>query len=295
MTTFKITADQERFTLYFDTPNARINAYALATALVGLADAVKEVNLALNIGADVELVVEALKDGSFKATVRTVFTQAKSLFGAEAIKAIILSVIATHIYEKGIKSDPPPIITVSPDLVVIEIGKDKFIVPRDVYEAKKQIEKSTRFNDAIGKVFTAAQLDTSVQGLGFTPGVENSHPSLIVPRENFGLLRREPELEEDEREILEQTRVEISRAILERNRRKWEFFWNGVKVAAPILDGSFFDKFFAHEITIAPGDALDVTLRIIQRKHPDLGIYINSHYEVLFVHNHIPREKQASF
>lgn len=292
MATIEVRREVDRFVLYFDTPRREISAYALATALVGLADAVREANAVVNPGYVVEVVVEGLTDGSFKATVRTVFTKAKNLFSHAAIQAVIWGIVSTHIYEKLIKTDAPPKISVSDDMVIIEIGNDKIIVPKNVYEAKKQVEKSERFNNAIGKVFDAAASDPEVNGLALVDESDSRHPPIVVPREKFALFKTEQPVDENTREIVEITQVEISRAILERGRRRWEFFWRGVKIAAPILDERFFDRFFAHEITIAPGDALEVALRIIQERHPDSGIYVNVRYEIAEVFRHVPRLKQ---
>lgn len=66
--------------------------------------------------------------------------------------------------------------------------------------------------------------------------------------------------------------------------------WNGLKIAAPVLDESFFDDFFAHRIRIAPGDSLLVKLRLKQKRVPDLGIFVTESYEVLEVIEHIPRK-----
>ena len=55
------------------------------------------------------------------------------------------------------------------------------------------------------------------------------------------------------------------KAVLERGKRKWEFVWRGIKISAPVSDESFYDKFFKHEITIAPGDSLKVKLNILQQ------------------------------
>lgn len=285
----------DRFILYFDTPKQEVNAYALASALVGLADAVREANAVVNPGHVVEVVVEALSDGSFKATVRTVYTKAKNLFSHTAVQAIIYGIISTHIYEKGIKTDAPPKITVTEDLVTIEIGKDKIIVPKNVYEAKRQLEKSERFNNAIGKMFDAAASDPNVKGIAVSEDLGNKRPPLVVPRDMFAAFQTEQEVDESTREIVEITHVEINRAIMERGRRRWEFFWRGIRIAAPILDDRFFDKFFAHEITIAPGDSLHVALHIIQEKNKDTGIFINIKYEITEVYEHVPRLKQTAF
>lgn len=293
MTTVEVRREVDRFVLHFETPRREISAYALASALVGLADAVREANAVVNPGYRVEVIVEALSEGSFRATVRTVFTKARDLFSHQAVQAVIWGIVATHIYEKAIKTDTPPKITVSDNLVVIEISKDKIIVPRDVYEAKKQVEKSERFQGAIGRVFEAAESDPNVTGLAFTEDRQDV-PSMIVPRDSFGLFRSPIEGAENTREVVEITQVEISRAILERGRRRWEFFWRGFKIAAPILDERFFDQFFAHKITIAPGDALEVALHIVQERNKDSGIFVNVRYEIVEVLNHVPRLKQSA-
>lgn len=295
MTTLEIRREVDRFVLYFDTPRHEVNAYALATALVALADAVREANAVVNPGHVVEVVVEALSDGSFKATIRTVYTKAKNLFSHTAVQAIIYGIISTHIYEKGIKTDVPPVITVSGDLVTIEIGKDKIIVPRNVYEAKRQLENSERFNNAVGRLFEAAASDPTVTGIAISDQQGENRPPLVVPRENFVLFQNERELDESTREIVEITHVEINRAIMERGRRRWEFFWRGIRIAAPILDDRFFDRFFAHEITIAPGDSLHVALRIVQERNRDTGIFVNTRYEIAEVYDHVPRPKQSGF
>lgn len=294
MATFEVHREVDRFVLYFETPRHEISAYALASALVGLADAAREANASVNPGYRVEVVVEAISPGSFRATVKTVFTQARNLFSHAAVQAVIWGIVSTHIYEKFIKSDVPPKITVSDDLVVIEIGKDKIVVPRDIYEAKKQVEKSERFNNAIGKVFGAAASDPNVTGVSFSEDRENAPPPFVIPREKFMIFQTEQPVDETSREIIEVTQVEINRAILERGKRRWEFFWRGVKIAAPILDERFFDRFFAHEIMIAPGDALEVALRIIQERKPDSGIFVNVRYEIIEVYDHVPRLKQTT-
>jgi len=186
--TIEIPREVDRFVLYFDTPRRDVNAYALATALIGLADAVREANAAVNPGYSVEVVVEALSDGSFQAVVRTLFEKAKNLFSHEAVKAIVYGIIATHIYEVAIKAEKQPTVVVSAESVVIESGKDKIIVPRTVYDAKKLLEKSERFGSALDQVFRGATADSDVAGIGLKTSPDPSPPPIYVPREKFALL-----------------------------------------------------------------------------------------------------------
>ena len=59
-----------------------------------------------------------------------------------------------------------------------------------------------------------------------------------------------------------------------------------------MLHEQFYVEFFAHEITIAPGDTLEVTLAIKQSRDPNTGIFTNIGYEVVEVHGHVPRIRQ---
>lgn len=294
MAVIEIPREVDRFVLYFDTPQRQINAYALASSLIGLADAVRAANAAVNPGYYVEVVVETLEDGSFQAVVRTIYEKTRDLLSSEAVKAIVYGIIATHIYEVAIKTEAPPKITVSPEVVIVEVGKEKIIVPRDVYEAKKQLEKSERFTSAIGQVFHGAKSDSSVKGFGLKTQPDKSIPPLYIPRDKFAIFDSRND-NEGSREIVEFATLEISRAILSRGKRKWEFYWRGMRISAPVLDARFYDRFFAHEIMIAPGDGLRVALRITQVQSPDTGIYVNEQYEVVEVLEHIPRMQQREF
>ncbi len=293
MNVIEIPREVDRFVLYFDTPRQEVNAYALATSLIGLADAIREINATVNPGYSVEVVVEALPDGSFQAVIRTVYETAKNLFSKEAVKAIVYGIIATHIYEVAIKKDSPPQISVDQHTVTIKSGNDTIIVPRDIYEAKKQLEKSQRFTTAVDQVVQGAAADPSVLGVGLKTSSDKQRPPIYVPRDKFAIFDSRNALVKGNLEIIEVANLEISRAILERGRRRWQFFWRGIRIAAPVLDERFFDRFFAHEITIAPGDGLRVVLRITQTANKDTGIFVNSAYEVVEVLEHIPRLNQT--
>src|SRR3546814_4359260 len=87
----EIPRETDKFVLHFETPRHEVNAFALATSLVGLANAVKESNSIVNPGHSIEVVVERLEDGSFRAVIKTIAKKAQSIFASEASKAIIIS------------------------------------------------------------------------------------------------------------------------------------------------------------------------------------------------------------
>ena len=91
---------EDSVVLHFDTEGHRINAYTLASTLVSLADAAKAANSALNPGYEVEIVVESLGTGSFRAKIRALYRKNRNLFSKEVVVALVVGIIGNYIYER---------------------------------------------------------------------------------------------------------------------------------------------------------------------------------------------------
>lgn len=284
---------EEEIVLHFGGERTKINAYTLASSLVSLADAIKEANSIVNPGYEVEVLVEAFGDGSFRAKVKTAYKGLNNLFNLARLEAIAIGIITSFIYQHTLAPDTEIKVIVDDTQAIIEQGNKKIIVPKNVYEAQKEVEKSEKFQKSISKTFEAVEKDPEVTGFGFTKKISDETPDILVPRERFSLLSSPLEVDEPQREIKEVAELQIKRAILEKSKRKWEFIWRGIKISAPVIDEAFYRDFFAHKITVAPGDSLEAVLKIYQSKDEDTGIYTNSKYEVIEVHKHIPRFTQA--
>jgi len=284
---------EEEFVLHFGGKFKRINAYTLASSLVSVADAVKSANSLINPGYSVEVVVESFGEGSFRVKVRTLYEGSKNLFSKENLKTITLSVIAAYVYQNTLAPDAEVNIVVNTNEVIVEQGDNKIVIPREVHDAVKEVEKSDKFKQSIERTFEAIENDRNIETFGITPRMYDEQPLICIRRERFSLLSDPPENEENYRTIIEVADLSILRAILQRGRRKWEFVWRGVNISAPVLDDKFYDEFFAHKITIAPGDAIEVKLKIYQSRDEDTGIFTNERYEIVEVIKHIPRLKQV--
>jgi hypothetical protein len=277
--------------LFFGTEQKRINAYTLASTLAGIADAAKAANASVNPGYEVEIVVEALESGSFRATLKAIYREANNLFTADSARNIILGIVATLIYEHTLAPHNEVIVNVGPSEVVVTRGEDRIVVPRIVYEATRQVEQNAQVRAGLNQAIRAVQADQDIVSFGLTPE-RREQPTVVIRRELLVALPAEFVADPATiRTIDEQTEVQILRAILEKSKRRWEFVWNGTRISAPVTDDSFFEDFFAHRVTIAPGDALLVKLRIRQRRVPDLNVYINDSFEVVEVLKHIPRRE----
>lgn len=294
MPTVNVSELGDAFVIHFDTEGERINAYTLASTLVGIADAAKAANAAVNLGYDIEIVVEAIGPGSFRAFVRAVYKQAGNLFSSQNVKAVILSVVASFIYERTLAVNHPLTVEVRTDEVIVTNGTDRVIVPRNVYDATRLAEKNPQFVRSVGKTLEAASSDDHVKGIGFVPKMDSPKPDMVIPKDTMRSFEIDTTSDPDSRVIEERADVQIIKAILEKSARKWEFMWRGFKISAPVLDDRFYSQFFAHEIMIAPGDELSVRMAIRQSRDRATGIYANTGYEIVEVYAHKPRLRQVN-
>lgn len=287
---------REEITLYFGGEKNTINAYTLASTLVSIADAIKEANTIINPGFEIEVVVEAFGEGSFKAKVRAFYGSLNNIFSTDQflLKTIVIGVFVNYLYDVTVAPNADVKVTVSEEYVVVESGNQKVVVPKEVYEKKKEVEKSDKFRESIASVFSSVEKDKNITSFGVMSDFDNKTPDFSIPRNEFASLSSAPLISDKSRDIFEIADLQIVKAVLERSRRKWEFVWRGVRISSPVLHEEFYERFFAHEITIAPGDVLKVRLKIKQQKDSSTGIYTNSSYEVLEVYEHLPRMKQIS-
>jgi hypothetical protein len=283
---------EDSVVLHFETESHRINAYTLASLLVSIADAAKAANSTLNAGYEVEIIVEALAPGSFRAKITALYKHGKNLFSSQLVAGVIIGVIANYIYERTLAVQDGVTVEIHTDEVIIEKGDERIVVPRNVYEATREVEKNPKFIQAIEKTFQSVERDESIKSIGFVEKVDDPKPEVQIPRKAIIEAHTFVIEEDGARTIFELVELQILKAILEKGNRKWEFMWRGIKISAPIKADEFYTDFFAHEITIAPGDSLDVKLLIKQKKDEDTGIYKNQAYEVVEVYKHIPRLKQ---
>lgn len=283
MTQINIQEYEESFVIYLGGESGNINAYTLASTLISFADAAKAANDFINPGYNIEVRVIALGNGSFKTQIKAVYDEAKNLFTKDNLKAIVLGVIAAFLYQHTLAPDADINVIINDDSVIIEQGDKQIIIPKETHDYLKEVEKSEKFKKEIGNTFSTIEKDSSITSFGIINDMNEPKPPLEIPRSNFpqlsALINEEPTSEEKTVVLIET--VQILRAILEKGNRMWQFSWKGVRISAPVLDEKFYQRFYNHEITIAPEDALKVKLKIYQKRNDIAGIYINKKYEVI--------------
>ena len=292
--------DGDQIVIHYGGALNSVDAYTFANSLIAFADTVRAVSEALEPGPRIEIRVEALGQGSFRAVVKKVPPGLTAFFrrGAESILwGYVAYLIIDRIHGQP---DPTQIIINRDEVIISRPGGDKIIVPRTVYEGSPKLKADPKVQENITRTFEVIEEDDAVQNFGITPSIDYAEPLVQVPRDEFPrLTERHYALTAEDgtqlvgrRERREPARLLILKLWLKANNRKWSFEWNGVPISAPVKDLGFLARLEQREIVIGSGDALDVELRYTQLYDDKIGIYVNepSTFEVTKVIDVIQRE-----
>lgn len=284
--------DDDGFVLHFGGRTNEVDALTFGNALVSLAEAIRAINHEVNPGYGLEIAIEAVGPGSFRAKLKTAKKSLRNLFSSTSAREIVIALFATFLWEKVISPDEPPRITINSDAVIIEHGSDRIIVPKEAFDHKQRVEKSPAVNRHVAKSMEVLESDPSVTSLGIVRGLRDPEPVIEFPRETFPVIRRNavPPPEEGHRYEDHEVVLTVHKAVFERSARKWEFVWSGFRISAPIMDQVFFDRLEGREVSIQQGDAFKAVLRVHQAFDRMSETWLNEKYEVIEMGEKISRK-----
>jgi len=288
---------KEDFIIHYGVDKHQINSRTLAESLISLTNCIKTADSIINPGFEIEIVVDAIGIGSFKITTSLVRTSLSNVFNKNTISAVVIGLLTSFLYDLMKKDEKFEIIINTNEYILIK-GKDRILLPREAEKYYESIKNNEIVKKETALVFKVLDKDRKIESIGFDFKKNSKEPDFKIPRESFSNIINSlnvEQIEEEKNDSTIRTRITIIRAILEKCNRKWQFIWNGIKISAPICDDTFYADFSNHKITIAPGDSLDVDLKIIQKKDSESGFFINSDYEVLRVYQHISGATQLEF
>lgn len=284
------------FVFHFGGEFHQIDAETFARTLLELSGALKEINRTVNPEFEVDIYIDSLGEGSFRARIKTITKNAAPLLGTVFL-SVATSLLASFIYEK-INTDNSEIkIIVNDSSYIVEQGNQRIVLPKEVGEFRKRVLENPVVEKRVSKAFEVLENDTDIIEFGITENLKDELPLFNLPRSDFGRLSeiRELTISEERRRVKDEAAdLLIIRAIFERGTRKWQFVWRDeIKISAPILDETFFDKLVSHEYVIGTGDRLQVLLRIYQYKDEVSDVWINENYEVIEVRSHSVSNRQT--
>ncbi len=277
--------------LHFGGRPNEVDAYTFANSILAFSEALREINYQLNPDFKIEIAIDALGSGSFRAKLKTGAIKISGLFSG-SIKELLIGILAALIYDKIFNNEIK--VVIKDDSYIVEHGHDRIIMSKNIYEAKDKLPNPAVVEKHLAEAFEVLKEDSSITEFGITKEIDDTKPILIIPRPIFDRLseRRLSGSGQKQKFVEEHTKVVIIKAVFERSERKWQFVWNGIRISAPIKDQTFFDRLAKREFEFGQGDILDVILGIHKTLDDVSGAYINDKYEIVKVLSHTPGPKQ---
>ncbi len=269
--------DSDQIVIHYGGRLTSVDAYTFANSLTSLADVIVAINKSLNPGLNIEVRVEALGPGSFRAVIKSLQKGLTGLLkrqGENTVIALLLALIFQYTSKEEIK------IIVNADSYVLERGNDRIILPKATYEQLPNVRNVTAVREGIRKTFEVLENDSAIDNFGFTKSLTDKEPLIQIPKSDF------PTSATQAYEILDPAnqRVKADRVRLIVNRlwlrdvdKKWSFEWNGTPISASIKDLAFKARMKERRVNLQSGDALDVELHFLQNLDEKLGVFVNDH------------------
>lgn len=298
----------EEIVLFLGGDFSGIHAQTFANALVAFDEFYRSVGFVISPELEFELLLTQTEGGSFKAYIKAVRKDAKSLLEkpvTNVITPILIGVLFLWL------SNEKVVIKEGLDSYIVEKGGEKIVLPKypaagefpkNPTEIVKKASRDSSVRRSAKRLIEACELDPEVKEFDIRPSRAPNTPILPIKREHFVVIRGLPDevlddIPEVRRRKYYRQRAIVVTAVLEKTKRKWEFLWEGNKINANILDDNFFDKLANHEYEFGQGDVLTIDLEVEQKLNPYIRAYENKLYHVTKVHSHSkgPKQRRMEF
>ena len=288
--------NSDGFVLHFGGRPNEVDTYTFANALVAFSDTFRELNGQVNTSQSIQLRLEAVGPGSFRGRVKGVPKSIKNALKFTSNVAV-LPLLMSFIYDNYIDDDTFEI-QISDDYVVIVQGGDRTIIPRDAYDASKNLPSPAKVHEQMNRAIDAIEEDPSVQSFGIALELDDEKPTVDLGQAEWAIIRENrTQAKDDQKSRVEQEEVTLSiiKVVFSRSRRKWEFVWRGVKVSAYIDDPIFLAELMSGNQKVGNGDAVKAILDIGQEWDEDDKVWLNTSYAISKVIKYIPMEQRELF
>lgn len=128
----------DEFVFHFGGRSSEVDAYTFANSLIAFSEAIREINSQLTPGTKLEITIDGIGEGSFRAKLRTTARSLSDLLRPAVVsrsfaKNIVIPIFLMFIYDKYVADHKAKII-INDDRYIVEFdGGDRVILPKDIY------------------------------------------------------------------------------------------------------------------------------------------------------------------
>ncbi|HVT30339.1 MAG TPA: hypothetical protein VHE81_20180 [Lacipirellulaceae bacterium] len=290
--------NSEEFILHFGTRPHELDASTLVTSLGAMQSVLRELNAASQNGAVLRLKVKTFRPGSFEVPVEI---QQMAIAGTMVLAAMDWSTVRQVVGTMtdlikltiALKGRSPKKAEIVDDRVEIpRKGQSPITVDRRTYNF---YNSNVVINEGLAKGFQALSDDKQVRRFKLLDS--KRHELVDVPRKAFKTIAERSVKKKTEKKSpkTERTELRVFKVVFEGEAPKWDFYYNGIKITASLLDSEFMDRVTNRGERFGRGDCLDVDLEIVREFDPSIQTHVNRAYNVRKVYRHRPRAQQKEF
>lgn len=273
------------FKIKFDGQLHQVNANTLINSLINFSTVIQEINKTVNPEEQIEINIKATEKGSFYLWLAlNVLENRDKIIGST--KDILTILVGLLTLKEKLEGKEPKKIEREGDKIKLHTNNGTIIFADQVVWHNYQNQKN---QDAISNAFETLEEDISITGFEIMDVKEKS--LYKAERSNFEKLAVKSEIEERNKKIIvEVADLYIFKIVFE-DRYKWEFYYKGNKIAATIIDKTFFKRIDEGE-KFAKGDTLTAEIEIHQLFDESVNTFVNHSYLIKKIVEHTPRGEQ---
>src|ERR1700676_2628494 len=95
----------DEFVFHFGGRPSEVDAYTFANSLIAFAEAIREINKQINPDTKLEIAIEGVGEGSFRAKLKATATSISGLLRGTIATGVVLPLLVTFIYDRYLSED----------------------------------------------------------------------------------------------------------------------------------------------------------------------------------------------
>jgi len=284
--------------IIFGGASHEIDADVLIESLVNYSLVTQEVSFYLSPDSKVNIKIKATKEGSFEIVHDIIAFAGNNLFTLDHMEyaaALVTIVGGLYGFKKWLsKNGEPEIIQRNGGNVKIKNSKGEITINNNVFQIYQSSEKA---REGLKKTFIKLSDASEIENFDI---IDQDTKEEIFKAEKDDFKRMASDENDVEKKKQKEIRIDQEFSVFKvvfRENYKWEFFYQGNRIYASIIDKNFLEKVGKGEIAFRSGDRIIADLEIIQVFNEAANVFVNEDYLITNVKKHIPRiiQTQESF
>lgn len=290
---------EEKFVFKYNGDLEYIDFDTLYTSQLHFTEFIRELKNSLSPDGELQIKVKALPKGSFPIELFLDIELAKDILvlggsGLLAIGGFVGAINSIFDLFKNLKGNKPEKEEVKGNITLIYIDNRVFEIPTSIYSI---VKSNPKIREELSLSFNKIQDDMEITGVEILD--ENKKSVINIDKEEFDFFDRNSTDKLSYQEIPEDIILEkqnqtlsIFKVVFSKGF-KWQFIYKGNKISATISDNDFLLSVTKGNVSFSNGDAVSCDIKIKQTYNEIAHVFQNSNYDIVKVHNIIPRAKQS--